>query len=319
MTLRVFVVLVLFACPLLPSSMYGQAQDPSPARTLNGHIFIPSNAVRDPFITTMVRTETGGGFATNVSRDVENEALDSLIDALTGDLAFMALEFEYQHGITEWLAVRAAAGGGARLGTGAQSVLAEGVTSSFNFEFGATARVLRTEKWVLSGTLRFEPSTQYRLDILSFARRAIEEGGISEDNSVVIRSEGVGGAAGIGGAFAPRPWLGLIFRTEAGYSDTFSADGRGDLAWVVGGLASFDLNPISGVPLGFLVTGKQDGFVLANSDITDKVRTFGWGIAYTGRNDFSLSLETSRSSVPLLKADKTITANLVAFNLRYFF
>jgi hypothetical protein len=275
--------------------------------------------VRDPFITTLVRTETGGGFATNVSRDIENEAVDSILDALTGDLAFMALEFEYQHGVTDWLAVRASGGGAARLGTGPQSVLAEGVTSSFSFEFGATARVLEREKWILSGTFRLEPSTQYRLDILGFVNRAIEEGEIADDNSVVIRSEGVGGAMGLGGAYAPKPWLGLIFRTEAGYSDTFSSDRRGDLAWAFGGLASLDINPLWGVPIGLIVTAEEDGFVLNNSDITDKVRSLGWGVAYTGRADFSLSLETTSSRVPLLKADDTITANLVSFNLRYFF
>ena len=157
------------------------------------------------------------------------------------------------------------------------------------------------------------------MDILGFVERAIEEGEISEDNSVVIRSEGVGGSLGLGGAYAPKPWLGLIFRTEAGYSDTFSAEGRGDLAWAFGGLASFDVNPLYGIPIGLIVSAEQDGFVLNNSDITDKVRSFGWGVAYTGRADFSLSLETSRSRVPLLKADKTVTANLVSFNLRYFF
>ena len=64
---------------------------------------------------------------------------------------------------------------------------------------------------------------------------------------------------------------------------------------------------------------KQDGFVVENSDITNKVRALGWGVAYTGREDFPLSRETSRLRVPLTKSDRTITANLFSFNLRYFF
>jgi hypothetical protein len=42
-------------------------------------------------------------------------------------------------------------------------------------------------------------------------------------------------------------------------------------------------------------------------------------VAYTGREDFSLSRETSRLRVPLTKSDRTITANLFSFKLRYFF
>jgi hypothetical protein len=319
MTPRRFVLLAALTCALIPGGISGQAKESYSARTLNGHTFIPSNVIRDPFITTLVRTQTGGGFATNVSRDVENEAIDSLIDALTGDLAFMALEFEYQHGLTDWLAVRGSASGGARLGTGAQSVLAEGVTSNFTFEFGATARVLEREKWLLSGTLRIKPSTQYRLDILGFVRRAIEEGEISDDNSVVVRSEGIGGAVGFGTAYAPKPWLGFVVNGDLGYADTFSEDGRRDLAWDIGGLASFDLNPLIGVPLGFIASGMQDSFVVDNSDITEKVTTFGWGVAYTGRSDFSLSLETGHLRIPLIKADDTISATVFSFNLRYFF
>jgi hypothetical protein len=311
--------LAVFTCSLAPSPASGQTRDPAAARTLNGHTFIPSSQIDDPFITTLIRTQTGGGFATKVTRDIENEVVDSLIDALVGDLAFLALEFEYQHAVTDWLALSASASGAARIGTGAQSVLAEGVTSMFGFKLRATARVLQTEKWLLSTSLRFQPSTQYRLDILTFAKRVIEEGKITEDNSVIIRSHGVGGAAGLGGAYAPKPWLGFVFAGNAGYADTFSDEGRSDLAWDVGGLASFDLNPLRGIPLGLLLSVKQDAFVVDNSDITDKVMAFGWGVAYTGREDFSLSLETSHLRVPLTKSDQTITATLVGFNLRYYF
>ena len=309
----------IVACALAPNPASGQTQDPAAARRLNGHTFIPSSQIDDPFITTLIRTQTGGGFATKVARDIENEVVDSLIDALVGDLAFMALEFEYQHAVTDWLALSASASGAARIGTGAQSVLAEGVTSMFGFKLRAAARVLQTEKWLLSTTLRFQPSTQYRLDILTFAKRVIEEGMIAEDNSVVIKSNGVGGAAGLGGAYAPKPWLGFVFAGNLGYADTFSEEGRSDLAWDVGGLASFDLNPLRGIPLGFMVGIKQDAFVVENSDITDRVVAVGWGLAYTGRDDFSLGFETSHLRVPLTRSDRTVTATLFSFNLRYYF
>ena len=303
----------------LPGSLAAQSHDPAAARTLNGHVFIPSSLIEDPFITTLVRAETGGGFATKVARDIENEVVDSLISALVGDVAFINLEFEYQHAVTDWLAVGASGSAAARVGTGAQSVLAQGVTSMFGFRLRAVARLLQTDRWLLSSTLRFQPSTQYRLDILTFARRVIEEGQISKDNSVVIRSDGIGAAAGIRGAYAPKPWLGFVFGGNLGYSDTFSSKGRSDLAHDFGGLASFDLNPLKGIPVGFAASAQWDTFVLDNSDITDSATTFGWGVAYTGRDDFSLGLETGQVRIPLVQADRTVTATLVKFNLKYFF
>ena len=310
---------VVLACSLIPLTASGQTNDPAAARTLNGHIFIPSSLIEDPFITTLVRTQTGGGFATKVARDVESEVVDSLIDALVGDLAFMALEFEYQHAVTDWLALSASASGAARIGTGAQSVLAQGVTSMFGFKLRAAARIHQSERWLFSGVVRFQPSTQYRLDVLTFAKRVIEERQVSEDNSLVVRSSGIGGSAGIRGAYAPREYLGFVFGGEVGYADTFDSEGRDDVASEFGLLASFDLNPLWGIPLGLLASGKYDSFVVDNSDITEEVTTYGWGLAFTGRDDFSPSLETSHIRVPLIQSDSTIGATLIAFNLKYFF
>jgi len=316
MTSRTFVAVALVAVALAPDAASAQTRDPSASRTLNGHTFIPSAVVGDPFISTLVRTETGGGMASQVSREIQDPVLDSLINALVGDLAFMSLAFEYQYAFTDWLAVAAEVSGAARIGTGAQSVLAEGITSMFGVKLRASARVLQTEKWLVSTTLRYQPTTQYRLYILGFVKRAIDEGQISEDNSVVVQSDNSGGALGVGAAYAPRPWLGFVFQGEGGYANTEARDAT---AWKFGGIASLDLKPLYGVPLGFIFTGKKDSFVLENSDLTEKVSSVGWGVAYTGRDDFSLSLETVHVRVPLLKDDETIGANLIKFNIRYYF
>lgn len=313
---RVPLVVALALGLLVPTLASAQTRDPSLTRTLNGHRFIPSALIGDPFISTLVRTETGGGIASKVSRDIQNPALDSLIQKLVGDIAFMTLAFEYQYALTDWLALSAEVSGAARIGTGPQSVLSSGITSMFGAKFRATARMLQREKWLLSATARFQPTKQYRLDVLGFAERVIEEGKVSEDNSLVIQSNGIGSAGGVSAAYAPRPWLGFVFQGELGYADRYRDNG---LAWNVGTLASIDLNPLYGVPLGFTVSGKQDSFVLENSDLTEKQTSFGWGVAYTGRSDFSLNLETNHLSVPLIDSDDTIGANMFRFNLRYYF
>lgn len=316
MTSRTFVATALVAVALAPGAASAQTRDPSVSRTLNGHTFIPSAVIGDPFVSTLVRTETGGGMANKVSREIQDPVLDSLIDALVGDLAFMSLAFEYQYAFTDWLAVAAEVSGAARIGTGPQSVLAEGITSVFGTKLRATARVLKNEKWIVSTTLRYQPTTQYRLDILNFVKRAIDEGQISEDNSVVVQSNNSGFGVGVGAAYAPKPWLGFVFKGEGGNANREQGSAT---AWNFGVIADIDLKPLYGVPLGFIFTGEQDSYVLENSDLTEKVTSAGWGVAYTGRDDFSLSLETTHLRVPLLKDDQTIGANLIKFNIRYYF
>jgi hypothetical protein len=189
----------------------------------------------------------------------------------------------------------------------------------FGFKLKGTARFYQSEKWLFSATARFQPSTQYRLDVLTFARRVIEERQVAEDNSLVLKSSGIGASGGIRGAYAPKDYLGFVFGGEVGYADTFSSEGRDDLASEFGLLTSFDLNPLKDIPIGLLASAKFDSFVVDNSDITEKVTTYGWGIAYTGRDDLSLSLETSHLRVPLIQSDRTVGATIIAFNLKYFF
>ena len=96
-TLRTIGLAVAVLCSFLSvTAASAQGRDPAAARSLNGHTFIPSSLIGDPFITTALSTQTGGGIARGVSRDVKSEALDEVLKVLAGDLAFMALEFDYE-------------------------------------------------------------------------------------------------------------------------------------------------------------------------------------------------------------------------------
>ena len=82
-----------------PAQAQDQDQESASGRTLAGHRFLPSSPIDDPFITTHIRTLTGAAMAKAVETEVGEEIGDSTVTLLTGDLAFLALGFEYQHGI----------------------------------------------------------------------------------------------------------------------------------------------------------------------------------------------------------------------------
>ena len=56
----------------------------------------------------------------------------------------------------------ASVSGAARVGTGAQSVLAQGVTSVFGFRLRGTAKLHQSRKFLLSATARVEPLEEVR-------------------------------------------------------------------------------------------------------------------------------------------------------------
>jgi len=315
----VFAALLIMGAGQAPTPALAQTQEPASGRTLAGHRFLPSSTIDDPFITQHIRTLTGGAIAKSVETGVGESVGDSIIALLSGDLAFLALGFEYQHGFTDWLAVSGGFTGGARLGTGAESILAQGVTSIFSFEVQAKARFLQREKWLLSAILRMQPTTQYGLDPIGWVKQVIEDGGLSEENSLLASSTTYGGAIGVRGAYAPRPWIGFQGLLDLGFANAFSDDGRSTLKTAFGGLVSFDLNPSKGIPLGFTASFKTDEFVEANSDITDKTHATGLGVLYTGREDFSIGLETTFLNIPRLSSDGAVNASSFAFNLRYYF
>jgi len=129
---------------LAVSAGYLPAQEPS--RELNGYEFIPSRIVADPFAVTYFGTSTGGGLAFALETpfvDVDGDTLGTL----TGDVAFLALGFEYQQRIGQWLGVRFAFTGNGRIGTDEQSMLAQGVTGTFGWELALRRGSTRAKRW----------------------------------------------------------------------------------------------------------------------------------------------------------------------------
>ena len=62
--IRAIPFLAIIACSLaLPVGASAQ----NPGRVLNGFRFLPSSLIPSPFVTSYIRTATGGGIASNVS------------------------------------------------------------------------------------------------------------------------------------------------------------------------------------------------------------------------------------------------------------
>jgi len=306
---RFFVIgltLVLATSP----SLAGTAE---PTRTLNEHSFMQSMVVPAPFAVSSFSTLTGGGLAFDVKTpfiDLEGEE----IGTLEGDVAFMALGFAYQQRFGSWFAARAAFLGGARIGVEEQSVLAQGVTSTYSFTVGGIARILQTDKVILSGSLDFSQTSVVGLDPYGFARRIIEDG--LEDDNDLVQSGGVySGALSVLAGWAPLPWLGINGYIEGSRGEFTDADTETTLG---GGLAAgVDFKNLGVIPIGVQLLTRSTAVTSGGADLASRSWVYGLGLFYTGWDDFSISVETTMNTFERRGGGDNFESFMGTINLTY--
>jgi hypothetical protein len=285
-----------------------------PGRVLNGHKFMPSRLVAEPFAISHFGTTTGGGVAFDLKTPFVNLSGDTL-GTLMGDVAFLSLGFQYQQRFGQWFAARIGFGGGARLGIDEQSVLAQGVTGSFIWNLGATARILQSEKVILSGAVDFGRTDLVGLDPFGFAQKIIDEGLEAEDNNLVGTAEAISAVASVRVGWAPAPWIGVTGLLEAGYGDVTESSSEA----LTGGGATvgIDLENLGVIPIGFQLSAETDAFSAGGADLAARSWSYGLGVFYTGWDDFSIGLETVMSLLDRRDTDDDFEAFIATFNLRY--
>ncbi len=294
---------------------------------LDGHRFIPTSTVPDPFITSYLRSNTGFGFLLDANIPVITEA--DTIAVLQGDIAFAVLGFEYQQAIVDFLALRIGFGGAIRTGTDGQTLLAEGLNARYAFGFGITGRVFRTEDFLLSVVADYESSKLIAMDPFGFTQRIVDEcrdapdvGQCIIDSEQTLLTSGRVSAltGGARAAWSPIEWFGLRGRVELGAGDV--SDVESDLSTTIlnlGLAADFDLLEVTPVPLGFVLGFDGQIFGGRGSDLAESARRFNAGIFYTGRKEFSVGVEGIFGKVALSKSDESVDSITINLRLRYFF
>ena len=293
------------------SAGYLPAQEPS--RVLNGFEFIPSRIVPDPFAITYFGTITGGGMAFDLKTPFIDLDGDT-IGTLSGDVAFLALGFEYQQRFGKWLAVRFAFSGNGRIGTDEQSMLAQGVTGTFGWDLGATAKIYQSRKLIISGALGFARSNIVGVDPYGFARSIIEDG-LDTDNSLVESGNAISGILGARLGWAPASWIGVTAVLEGGRGDVTESDS--ETVFGGGGTVGVDLKNLNVIPIGLLLSFDSDAFSQGGADLARRSNGFGFGAFWTGWEDFIIGFETTMRVLDRRDAEDDFEAFVATFNLRY--
>jgi hypothetical protein len=304
--------LIGLALSLVASTAVVHAAEPG--RTLNGYDFMPSEVVESPFAVTHFGTLTGGGLAFDVKTpfiDLEGEE----IGTLEGDVAFLALGFRFQQRFGNWFAARFGFMGGARMGVNEQSVLAQGVTGTFGLRLGGIARILQTEKVILSGSLDFTRTDLVGLDPYGFVQRVVEDGLDNDNNELVASGSAYSTRLAALCGWAPKNWLGINGYVEAGQGEYTEDDNETILG---GGLTGgVDFKNLDIIPIGVQLVARTTGITSGEADLATRSWTYGMGFFYTGWDEFSISFEASMNTFQRRGDGEDFESFVGSFNIRY--
>lgn len=336
-----WLILLVLALAAGPVAAQDTAQEMGGrARELGGHRFVPSRNVADAFVASRFTSSIGFGTARDLQVPIYNSE-DSLLATSTGDLGFLSIDFEYQQQVTGWLALRGGLGAIARLGVDQFSFAAEGVSTIYGYNLGATGRILRTGRLQLSGVLDYSSNALYGVQPLTYlqgitgeVRQAVQsfvDGGGTLTPSVIdsilgeldlseydIVESGTADrtAAGLRLAYAAAPWLGFTVATQSGLGNLLK---RTDVGIIdVGAAASLDFGRLWRVPIGLALSARYQNANERASDVAADMTTFGAFISYAARRDLALGLDLSSSSLGQ-PSGGTIRGSRAAVNMTYYF
>ena len=300
-----------------------QSAEQAAPRSLGGHLFLPSSIVPDPFIATSFQTTTGGGMATNIAVPLYN--LDGQeIAETTADIGFMALGFDYQQRVSNRVDVRLSLDGSGRLGTSAVSIVAEGLSAAYGYGLGTTVNLVKKTNWVLAATADVRGNTLYGVSPLGFVQSVIDNAAngdsslASSEDSLLDSGDNSRFVGGVRGAYTPAPWIGFTGYLELGVGKKFEGRSANTSVSNFGATSSFDFNPLTHTPIGVLLQYRQQSLNEKDENV-GRSNSYGFGVFYTGRQDFGLGLENTWSKLEQPRTSKQVSVVLMRILLRYDF
>ena len=296
---------------LVSLAVFGQTQEAvSPSgRVLNGHLFLPSEVVGDPFITTYLGEGTAFGYATISANQVDNQG--NVVGKTQFRLGSLGQGFNFQLGIQDSWAIRLAASGMVLSGINAESALTFGATIGYSLSTGATYSFLLGGVR-LAGALDLEYSPHYTVSPLVALVNALVNNTI--DTSTLFTSQdtirlrpALLAAMGLGPALGLRAVVDYVHESVSGTQ----ASSNGAIG--LGAALDFDFHALTPVPLGLLA-----GYKLSMPTAGVVGHQLSFGLFYTGRSNLGLGLETVMQLPAAPAGTSDFLILLVGINLRYY-
>lgn len=293
------VLLILIVIGVPAAAKEGDPMAEGKERHLNGHGFLPSLYVDDPFVSSTFGNFTGAGMASDLTTTFKDLDGDELF-SFQGDLLFATLGMSYQQKIgTKW-ALGAFLSGQVKTGTSAETFLTEGADVDRQGGLWIKYRLKRDEKCQMSVGLDWSYSKVLFFTPYDFAVE-ISDGVPVEDATILLNTKVWTSRVTFNWARGFSRSFGLRVNAEFGLYEVPATEGVSKGSHRIGILGEYDLKkPQGGIPLGFTL-----GYTLAipNDDPFTGLSGTLLGFWYTGKEDFVVGAETGYMKLPVANRD----------------
>jgi hypothetical protein len=287
--------------------------------TLNEHRFTTNSKVGSPFIESYLESNLSVG--QTVDLKIPPVIIDSQeVIQFRGDLVFTGLELEFQQAIRDWMAFKVRLSVIGRLGTKAGTLLSQGVNLAGGYEFAWLLKLVKTKKFVLSGSANIFNTSITVIDLQSFVENAIDSHRITKSNHLVVTTPITTAGTALNCAYAFNKAYGFTGNLNFRYGESAKRNSnKDDWFFEYGAAFDADLKPGTKVPIGFLVGFYHHSLSISSDELTNEPNDILFQINYTGRRDLSLGLEGSYQFYKPEGFEQSIKLVNMNFNMRYFF
>ena len=291
-------------------TVYAQGGAIGQMPSLDQHIFVPTTFIPDAFINTQLTLSVGSSNSIKTDVPLFTDS-GQQIGTVHGDLLFLTGGVDFHYAARDWVGFFLHFSALARSGNNTASIFASGLSAGSASGLGWEFRLHRTERSQLSGSVSVDRTFITLINVSAFV-----------DDP----------ALGLARSYTP-----LLTTIDARYAYAFN-DLVGLSAWVAGGVgenpakgydnvgfykvgavASIDLSRRHRAPIGFDLGARASSYPMTFDNVNGNTWAGLFSIAYVGRPDFSLTLDTSYERVPLGYHDVDIGYLGFTIGLKYFF
>ena len=278
--------------------------------TKNQHVFVPTTFIPDAFVNTTLGLTIG--YSNTIKSDIPIFAPDgSQIGAVNADLLFMSGGVEFNCALRDWIGFMARFSALARTGSSTQSILASGLSAGSGFTLGWEFRLHENESSILSGSATVGTTSVTLIDVRSYVTDPSL--GLSHSSTPLLASLAARYARGF------NDLVGLSAFGEVGLGENPAENLDNTGFWRIGAALSLNLDQRHDLPLGFALGMRTSSYPITSENPAGNSWTWLLSMAYMGRSDFALTLDTEFEQVPIDYYDVTMSYLGVTIGLKYCF
>ncbi|MFY0625255.1 MAG: hypothetical protein JXR07_03090 [Reichenbachiella sp.] len=281
--------------------------------TLNGTKVNGFSGMRSPFNNSQAYFQMGIGESERFTTEGVPVG-DSTIFNLRNALLYTSLSIGYQQKIKDWISIYGRFNISARLGTGVESIIVQGVNTIEGAEFGVSFKLAEGKKFRLAGYTKLH---RVEVEIIN-VREYIVDLILGDPYAAVqktVPAQNIGG--GILFGIAPFNFLSFSMDGSLSYGETVE---RHKTIWMYDIQGSLDLalKPLLNVPINLLFGAGSSTMISIYTSTGDYSLLTQAKIMYTGSDAFSIGLELFNAKSPI-SDDRHIRLQGGQFTCNFYF